>query len=239
MKKILISVLTIFSRFIYKLIPIEFKREKKNDLSELVFNYGLNESFNYFKPHFKKSVLFDNGQSIRDYAIRSALLNDKNLEYFHLEFGVYNGGSANMFSNYVKKLYAFDSFEGLSNDWVGRLNRPKGFFNRNGKLPKLNSNVEPVVGWVEDTLDSFLNSHKPKINFIHFDMDTYGPTKFTLMKVKTYLSKNAILIFDDFYNYFGWDQGEYKAFLEVFNETEFEYKAFDLKSKKCVIQIKN
>ena len=47
-------------------------------------------------------------------------------------------------------------------------------------------------------------------------MDTYEPTKFTLMKVKPYLLKNAILIFDDFYNYFGWDQGEYKALIEVF-----------------------
>lgn len=224
LKKILILVAEKISRFIYKVIPVEFKRQKKNDLSEVVFNYGLNETFNNFKTHFKKSVLFDNGQAIRKYAINNSLLNDKNLEYFYLEFGTYSGESANMFSKYVKKLYTFDSFEGLSNDWVGRLNRPKGFFNRNGKLPKLNSNVEPVVGWVEDTLDNFLNSHKPKINFIHFDMDTYGPTKFTLMKVKPYLLKNAILMFDDFYNYFGWDQGEYKA--------------FDLKSKKCVIQLK-
>ena len=42
----------------------------------------------------------------------------------------------------------------------------------------------------------------------------------------------------DFYNYFGWDQGEYKALMEVFSKDEFEYKAFALNSKRCVIQIK-
>ena len=27
------------------------------------------------------------------------------------------------------------------------------------KIPKLNSNVVPIAGWVEDTLDSFLKEH--------------------------------------------------------------------------------
>jgi hypothetical protein len=238
LKKVLILILEKISRFIYKIIPIEFKSNKQNDLSELVYNYSLNEVFDNFKVHFKKSVLFNNSLTIRKYAINNALLNDKNSEFFYLEFGTYSGESANFFSQYVRKLYTFDSFEGLSNDWVGRLNRPKGFFNRKGKLPKLKLNVEPVVGWVEDTLDNFLNTHKPKINFVHFDLDTYGPTKFTLTRLKPYLLKNAILIFDDFYNYFGWDNGEFKALSEVFNESEFEYKAFDLSSKKCVIQLK-
>ena len=117
-------------------------------------------------------------------------------------------------------------------------NRPFNAFNLNKKIPKLNPNIEPVVGWVEDTLDNFLKEHNPKINFVHIDLDTYGPTMFTLEKLRPYLVKNAILIFDELYNYIGWEHGEYKALMEVFEEDEFEYKAFNLKDKQSVIQIK-
>lgn len=92
----------------------------------------------------------------------------------------------------------------------------------------MNSNINPVIGWVEGTLDDFLSQYNPRVNFIHFDMDTYSPTKFTLEKIKPYLTKNAIIIFDELYNYPGWENGEYKALKEVFSEKEFVFKAFSL-----------
>ena len=88
---------------------------------------------------------------------------------FYLEFGVWVGTSINFFSNYVNTIYGFDSFEGLREDWVGT-DAPKGTFNLKRKLPKLNKNVIPVVGWVQDTLVPFLDKHKPEINFIHLDI---------------------------------------------------------------------
>ena len=115
---------------------------------------------------------------------------------------------------------------------------PEGHFNLDKKVPKLNSNVEPIVGWVEDTLENFLKKHNPKINFVHMDMDTYAPTKFTLEKLKPYLVKNSIIVFDDFYNYLGWKNGEFKALNEVFKEDEYLYKGFNLIGKNCYIQIK-
>ena len=36
------------------------------------------------------------------------------------------------------------------------------YFNLNKKLPKLNHNVLPVVGWVQDTLPNFLIENKDK-----------------------------------------------------------------------------
>ena len=129
------------------------------------------------------------------------------------------------------------SFEGLKEDYTGTP-FPKGTWNLNKKIPKLNSNVEPIVGWVEDTLDDFLKKHNPKINFVHMDMDTYNPTKFTLEKLKPYLVKNAIILFDELYNYPGWKNGEYKALMEVFKEDEFNYRAFVINSVRCAIQIK-
>ena len=56
------------------------------------------ETFKTFKDDFKKSVLFyDTTQEIREYAIKTSLLNDKNNEFYYLEFGVYNGRGANLF----------------------------------------------------------------------------------------------------------------------------------------------
>ena len=222
------------SRVIYQIIPEEYKIKK---LSQIINENSIQETFDHFKEHFKKSLLLDDTSDVRSYAIETALSNDKNNEYFYLEFGVYQGTSANYFSKYVKKLYVFDGFEGLKEDWPGT-SSPRGSASLNKKIPKLNSNVEPIVGWVEDTLEDFLKKHNPKINFVHLDMDTYSPTKFTLEKIKPYLVKNAIILFDELYNYVGWQYGEYKALKEVFKDDEFEYKAFALNSVRCAIQIK-
>jgi len=216
--------------------PAEFKKKFKKLEIKLDDNLA-DETFNHFKEHLKKSLLFNDYWKIREYAIKTSLLNDQNSQCYYLEFGVFKGASANFFSRFINKLYCFDSFEGLKEDWVG-ISLPKGHFNLNKKVPKLNSNVEPIVGWVEDTLEEFLKKHNPKINFVHLDMDTYSPTKFTLEKLKPYLEKNAIIIFDQLYNYIGWENGEYKALKEVFSENEFEYKGFRVNSTQAVIQIK-
>ena len=228
------------SRGIFYIIPKEYKFLLKLNLrSKLQKKLEENlaeETFNHFKEHIKKSVIYEDKWSIRKYAIETALLSDKDKEYYYLEFGVFTGSSANFTSNYVKKLYAFDSFKGLQEDWAGK-GKATGFFNLDGKIPKLNSNVEPIVGLIEDTLEEFLKRHNPKINYIHFDMDTYRPTKFALEKIKPYLLKNAIILFDEYYNYLGWEHGEYKAVKEFFKEAEFEYKAFNTENKEAVIQI--
>jgi hypothetical protein len=237
--KLALTKVSRFIYFIYKLIkfvvPFEFRKKTKLEL-KLEENL-VEETFNHFKEHFKKSVIFDDVLKIREYSITTSLLNDKSKDYYYLEFGVFKGESANFFSKYVNNFYCFDSFEGLKEDWVGT-NAPKGTFNLDKKIPKLNSNVVPIAGWVEDTLDNFLKEHDPKINFVHLDMDTYNSTKFTLEKLKPYLVKNAIILFDELYNYVGWEDGEYKALREVFKEEEFEYKAFTIHTDKCAIQIK-
>ncbi len=222
-------------RTINFIIPVEFNQKSRLEL-KLEENL-VEETFNHFKEHFKKSIIFDDVLKIREYSITTSLLNDKSKDYYYLEFGVFKGESTNFFSKFVNKFYCFDSFEGLKEDWVGT-NAPKGTFNLDKKIPKLNSNVVPIAGWVEDTLDSFLKEHNPKINFVHLDMDTYNSTKFTLEKLKPYLVKNAIILFDELYNYVGWEDGEYKALREVFKEEEFEYKAFTIHTDKCAIQIK-
>ena len=240
MKKTLTSLLIKISRFIYlitKVVSLITPQELRTKLKLKLEENLVEETFQNFKEYLKKSLIFDNVEKIREYAIETSLINDKNKEYYYLELGVFVGTSANFFSKYINKLYVFDSFEGLKEDWAGTAGS-KGTFNLNKKIPKLNSNVEPIVGWVEDNLEDFLKKHNPKVNFVHLDMDTYSSTKFALEKLKPYLVKDAIIIFDALYHYIGWEHGEYKALKEIFKEEEFEYKAFMINSEQSVIQVK-
>ena len=113
----------------------------------------------------------------------------------------------------------------------------KGSFDMGGKLPKLNKNVIPIVGFVEDTLDQFLNEHSPKINFVHLDMDLYKPTKFTLEKIKPYLVNGAIILFDEIYNFPNWEYGEYKALTEVFDKESYKFRIFNLRNSQACIEV--
>ena len=75
---------------------------------------------------------------------------------YYLEFGVWKGRTINYLSRFVKEIYGFDSFKGLREDWVGVENKPKGKFDLGEKIPSLNKNVLPVKGWIQDTLEIFL-----------------------------------------------------------------------------------
>lgn len=241
-KKFVIFILNKISRIIFHIVPDEFKPLKpgKKLLIKLEDNL-IDETITHFLEHYKKSLLFEDPVKIREYAIQTSLSNDKNKEYYYLEFGVADGHSANFFSKFVNKFYCFDSLEGLREDWFGTFGELRESYTQNKKIPKLHSNNELVIGWVEDTLDDFLKKNNPKINFVHFDMDNYSSTKFALEKIKPYLNKNAILIFDQFTGYLGWKNGEYRAFKEVFKDEEFKYLAFSIRDigyNKSVIQIK-
>ena len=246
MKQALKKILNYFSVIIYYLIPTVFRnRVTKSKLQEKLENHLIEETYKNFLIHFKKSLLLKSKIDLRKYGIEKAIKYTSEKECLFLEFGCYKGVSANFFSTYVKKIYTFDSFEGLSNDWAGR-EYSKGHFNLNKKIPYLNSNVEPVIGWVENTLENFLKKHNSKIKFVHMDLDTYTSSKFTLEKIKPYLTNNCIIVFDDFFNYIGWENGEYKALHEVFDKSEFEYLAFNLgehnqsllNSNNCAVKIK-
>ena len=69
-------------------------------------------------------------------------------------------------------------------------------------------------------------------------MDTYPSTKYALERLKPFFNKDAIIIFDELYNYPGWKSGEYKALKEVFKDDEYIFKAFNVLGGQVVIQIK-
>lgn len=69
------------------------------------------------------------------------------------------------------------------------------------------------------------------------DVDTYESSKFILEAIKPNLVKGAIILFDELYNFEGWDVGEYKALREVFNDNEYKFLSFATDSSQAVIKI--
>ena len=191
--------------------------------------------------HFKellKSTLLLTTKKIREHAIKEAIKNDANSDCYYLEFGVYSGTSIRFFSKYLtkNKIYGFDSFEGLKEHWLGTT-VTKGTFDLKKKVPTLPNNVIAVEGWIQDTLPPFLNEKNPKINFVHIDVDTYETTKFILDLIKPRLAKGATILFDELYNFEGWDVGEYKALTEIFNKNEYKFEAFAHDGRQALIKI--
>jgi hypothetical protein len=195
------------------------------------------KSYNYFKKFFKSAIFLEENK-IREYSIKKALKVNKEENLF-LEFGVFQGKSINFFAKKLgnKKIYGFDSFEGLNEDWEGS-EYPKGYFDLKGKTPKVEKNVILVKGRVQDTLKKFLEENNSKVSFIHIDLDTYKSTKFVLETLKKSLVKGSIILFDELYNFSGWDVGEYKALQEAFDEKEYKFLAFSKNGSQVTIEIK-
>jgi hypothetical protein len=241
MKKISIKILHFLQRILTILrnnclpLPRSLPPSTSSSPYEMYVEEEIKKCYETFKPYFKKSI-FLNFKDYHKFIIERAKENDEFNKKFYLEFGVYTGTSINFFSKHVNTIYGFDSFEGLKEDWAG-YELQKGYFSLNKKLPKLNKNVIPIVGWAQDTLVPFLEKHKPEVNFLHLDLDTYESTKFVLEKIKPYLVKNCIIAFDELYNFSGWEVGEYKALKETFNDNEYKYVCFRLDGTQAAIQI--
>jgi hypothetical protein len=216
---------------------LEFSPQpNKLNVYEDYYKSQKNKCFQDFEKVFSE-VTFIKTEKIKEYSIKKAIENNGDNNNYYLEFGVYKGDSINFLSKFTKKIYGFDSFEGLKENWKGFKGIEKDAFNIKGNLPKVNDNVVLLKGWFQETLIPFLEKNKPKINFVNIDCDTYDSTKFILKNIKKYLLKNSIIIFDELYNYPGYDVNEYKALKEIFLDSEYKFIALSIDGEQGIIQI--
>jgi len=151
-----------------------------------------------------------------------------------LEFGVEKGASANFIARLISAggapavLHAFDSFEGLPESWDGTF-ETRGKFTVGGKMPKLPSNVEIHKGWFETTLPGFRHAHAgAAISLLHIDCDLYSSTRTVLDHVGDLLLPGSIVVFDEYLNYHGWQNHEFKAWQEFVaaHKVKYAYRGF-------------
>ena len=170
-----------------------------------------------------------------------------------LEFGVYSGRSLaalsyyndeyykneneiNAKTNIDRKIYGFDSFEGLSETedhprWSVNL------FKYNHSYHPTIKNNELVTPTTVENFFSFSKLKKPiiiksyfdklnidmidKIALCHIDCDLYSSTKQVLNLIKDKLVNGSILMFDDWFHHKGdHSKGEQKAVSEFLDENK-------------------
>ncbi len=154
-----------------------------------------------------------------------------------LEFGVFSGGTLRMISEARRgsQVYGFDSLKGLPEDW--RPNIPARTFETD-RIPQV-PGAELVVGWFEDTLPEFLAEHPGQVAFLHIDCDLYSSTKTVLDHVGPRLAPGAVIVFDEYFNYPGWEQHEHRAWQEYVARTgvRFHYEAYTSNNEQVVIRL--
>ena len=227
MKKFIQKKLRSFLSFVE--LYFRIKNENKSPVDVYYDNLS-QDCYNFFEKDMKNSSIFIKVEDIRKFSIHKAFNNGDQNNVF-LEFGVWKGETINLFGSFLSKhkaeIYGFDSFEGLTEDWLTHVYNPIGALSLNSKTPKVLKNVKLVKGKIQETLESFLkNKSDKKIIFAHMDMDTYASTKYALNKIKPFLQKGSVILFDEFYGYPNWQLQEYKAFTEIFDEKEYKYIAF-------------
>ena len=154
-----------------------------------------------------------------------------------LEFGVEQGSSGKVISDFFPEeiIYGFDSFNGFKevkeDSFWNYAGFQKAFSNQ--KIPDINKNYKIIKGYVEDTLEKFLNTiDMSKIDtiFVHLDLDIYEPTKFVLSQLLK-KNKKIIVMFDELYNYPGFENHEYRALFEEVIKKKHNYKYISFTDK--------
>ena len=213
---------SVFKKFNLKVVPIE--------------KIDLNTQFPESNFAEKKILKICNKFSMTGYERLFSLIQSIHYIYNNrvngdfVECGVWKGGNLILFQKMIqylkiknKKIYGFDTFEGMSNptnvdkfingvkaiDYLKKQKKHRNLDNAHAYSPifdvsknykkntKNNKNLLLIKGKVEETLKIKKNLPK-KISILRLDTDFYESTKIELETLYPRLSKNGILIIDDY-----------------------------------------
>ena len=207
----------------------------------LINQQALQDSAQYALNNFSKALQFDTRTELWSYCLNRIpqLQTAEGGGGVIAEFGVWKGESINFFARNCPKakVFGFDSFEGLEEDWYG-FRHQKGFFSTNGQLPKCERNVILEKGWFEDTLPKFCRElQQEQIQLLHMDADTYKPTAYVLSSLRKNLGKGTIVIFDEYFGYPNFRLHEFKAWQELVNSEGLKYRYIGYTEMQVAVEI--
>mmetsp|Transcript_6594 Transcript_6594/g.9444 ORF Transcript_6594/g.9444 Transcript_6594/m.9444 type:complete len:360 (-) Transcript_6594:93-1172(-) len=92
------------------------------------------------------------------------------------------------------------------------------------------NNIVFHKGWFHESLPPFLDSHSgiSSVAFVHADADLYTSTITFLRLIceRKLFRKGSVIVFDEFWNYPHWEDGEFKAWMEIADDFGLEYEYF-------------
>lgn len=154
-----------------------------------------------------------------------------------LEFGVFSGTTLRMIAAARPggSVYGFDSFDGLPENW--RAGFDTGAFDV-AEVPEV-PGAELVIGLFDETLPGFLAAHPGPVDLLHVDSDLYSSAVTVLEHVGPRLRPGSIVVFDEFFNYPGWEDHEARAWREhvAAHGTGFRYEAYTHDHEQVVVRI--
>ena len=152
-----------------------------------------------------------------------------------LEFGVATGTTLQIIADERGgEVYGFDSFAGLPEHW--RLGYDAGEF---AEPPPQVAGAELVVGLFEDTLPGFLEKHTGPVAFVHVDCDLYSSTVTVLEQLAPRFVEGTVLLFDEYFNFPGWQEHEHRAWREHVERTglRFEYAGLTMDDEQVWVRV--
>ena len=204
----------------------------------LIKQLALQDSAQYALSNFTSAMPFNTRPELWSYCIER-IPQLKTEGGLISEFGVWKGESINFFAKSCPKarVFGFDSFEGLEEDWYGRPMK-KGEFSTEGQLPECEDNVSLLKGWFIDTLPEFCNQlQQHQILLLHMDADTYKPTAYVLDTLKSNLRKGSIVIFDEYFGYPNFRSHEFKAWQEFIKSNGIQYRYVGYTESQVAVEI--
>lgn len=175
----------------------------------------------------------------------------KNVKGCIIECGIFKGNSSirfmlfNKIYNFKKKFFGFDTFKEFpkGKNYLDNLQRNK-FIKSAGSssINKLSlsrilkkkkiENFSLIKGDILTTLPRFVRENKNlMVSLINLDLDLYEPSKIVLESLYPRLSKNGIIILDNYKTFYG----ETKAVNEFCKKYDIKLMKFKLLNKKTFI----
>ena len=190
-------------------------------------------SADYFVKHMRMSRNLIRAEALLKFALEQCVVDG-----LIMEFGVFRGKSLRIIADHVgQTVFGFDSFQGLPEDWT-HLQR-KGRFSLQGTAPDFDqANISLVPGWFEDTLPVFLEEHPGAARFVHVDADLYSSAVTILSALRARIVPGTVILFDEYFNYPGWECHEHKAFLEFIRDSGLSYEYLGFASRECSVAVK-
>ncbi|MDQ3740983.1 MAG: class I SAM-dependent methyltransferase [Actinomycetota bacterium] len=154
-----------------------------------------------------------------------------------LEFGVSGGRTLDVLARSRKgvDVYGFDSFQGLPEDWRSAVRA--GAYRV--ETPPRIEGAEVIVGMFATTLPPFLAEHAGSVAFVHLDADLYSSTKSVLDHIGPRLRPGTVILFDEYFNYAGWEDHEHRAWQEFVSRTgiRFAYEGYTVNHEQVIVRV--
>ena len=212
-------------RIIFYLVILNSYLGKDDDLDNLLSELSENNSLYiklsaWKKLYSRKSSNFSISKFKDDIILQSIEMSNKSGLF--LEFGVAGGYSINFIAKRVgNNVHGFDSFEGLNEECNGHKIKA---FSLEGEIPKVEDNVIIYKGYFDETVEPFFRKNSEKISLLHIDCDLYSSTQTVLNASIQNLTAGSIILFDEMIGYDGFENHEFKAFVEFVDKNKINFE---------------